>query len=176
MISAKKLLILFSILVSTSALATDSSIYDLNGKWKSDSGKSVSLSDFKGKKAVLAMMYTSCKTACPLILKKLRSIESQLLKSKIDANFLVVTFDTDTDSTEKLGHFKSHMELNSKTWTLLVGSPNDTRQLSMVLGIKYNRNSKSGEIMHDNKIILLNEQGAIVRTLEGLDADSNVLF
>ena len=61
------------------------------------------------------------------------------------------------------GHFNPN-------WSFLVGSEEDTRTLAMLLGIKYSRNPISGDIMHDNKIVLLNGTGEITKELLGLDA------
>ena len=40
----------------------------------------------------------------------------------------------------------------------------------MLLGIKYSRNPTSGDIMHDNKIVLLNGAGEVTKELLGLEA------
>ena len=40
----------------------------------------------------------------------------------------------------------------------------------MLLGIKYARNPLSGDIMHDNKIVLLDGAGEVTKELLGLDA------
>ena len=55
-------------------------------------------------------------------------------------------------------------------WTFLVGSEEDTRTLVMLLGIKYSRNPNSGDIMHDNEIVLLNGAGEVTKELFGLEA------
>jgi hypothetical protein len=55
-------------------------------------------------------------------------------------------------------------------WTFLVGSEEDTRTLVMLIGIRYSRNPNSGDIMHDNKIVLLNGAGEVTKELFDLDA------
>jgi hypothetical protein len=40
----------------------------------------------------------------------------------------------------------------------------------MLLGIKYSRNPDTGDIMHDNKIVMLDASGTVTKELLGLDA------
>ncbi len=152
------------------------SIYQAPLQWKSQDDKPVRLSDFKGRKVVMSMIYASCQTACPLILKKVKAVKAELDRRKQSAEFVLVTFDSEGDVPEKLRHFRHHNDVASPAWTFLVGSEKDTRTLSMLLGIKYSKNPGNGQIMHDNKIVLLDEQGAIVRTLEGLNTDLGDLY
>lgn len=144
--------------------------------WTTDAGKAARLQDWAGKKVVLAMVYTSCKAACPLIIQKLKSVQKQLDEAKVDADVVVVSLDPEHDSPQTLGHYRHHMELMRPNWTLLVGSAQDTRMLSNLLGFKYRQNPQTGEIMHDNKLFLLNEKGELLRTLEGLAAETAPLF
>ena len=51
-----------------------------------------------------------------------------------------------------------------------MGAEEDTRTLVMLLGIKYSRHPNSGDIMHDNKIVLLNGAGEVTKERFGLDA------
>ena len=49
------------------------------------------------------------------------------------------------------------------------------RTLSLLLGIPYEKNPISGEINHGNKIVLVDKEGAITVTLDGLNAEISPL-
>ena len=57
-------LILFSCSQKVEPLKPDS-IFNVNSEWEKQDGSKISLKDFKGKVIVTAMIFTSCKTACP---------------------------------------------------------------------------------------------------------------
>lgn len=152
------------------------SIYQAPLTWTSDAGKKTALSQWAGRKVVLAMVYTSCKAACPLIVQKLKAVQKTLDASKVQADFVVVTLDPAHDTAKTMSHYRHHMELTRPNWTMLVGTDEDTRTLSNLLGFKYRQNPETGEIMHDNKIFLLDERGELVRTLEGLGMEEKDLF
>ena len=172
------LLVLSLLIAVTPAHAAPAprSLYTAPLKWVDDSGKNVKLGDWRGKKVVIAMMYASCHGACPLIVQKLRKVESLFQERKIDASFVLVTFDPASDTPKKLHDYKERIGLAGPRWTFLTGTPTGVRQLSMLLGIKYRKDGESGEIMHDNKIMLLSEEGEIVGRLEGLHQDEKELL
>ncbi len=155
-----------------SSFAESASIYDAKlGEWKDSSGQSLKLEKFKGSKVVMSMVYTSCKSACPLMVKKLKKIDDRLKKNEINAKFVVVSFDAKYDTSEKLKIFRGHQGAEDSRWNFLVGSERDTGFLSNLLEINFKRNPIDHTISHDNKVILLDENGVIVRTLEGLADD-----
>lgn len=160
---------------SAESLSSDS-IFKFETVFRTDENKKFVLSGLKGKKLVMTMVYTSCKSACPLILKTLEKLDAALTEKKIKADFVITTLDTDVDSVERLSHFKHHMDLNRPGWTFLSASEKNTRMLAMLLGIRYSKNKSTGQINHDNKIVLYDEKGLRVRTLEGLSPDLSQLF
>lgn len=151
-------------------------LYSLDERWQDQNAKVSSLAQYKGKKIVFAMVYTSCQGACPLITKKMQKIFKQLSDKKPAVEFVIVSFDSDQDSIDRLKSFQTHMKLTGSNWHLLVGSPQSTRKLANLLDIKFAKRPKTNEIIHDNKILLFDEQGRLVKTLEGLGEDTADLF
>lgn len=165
-------LMVMTLFVSLCSYSSEVSIYDANlGEFHSDTGKSVHLKDFLGKKVVVAMVYTSCQMACPMMIKKLKKIESKLKEIGMEPQFVVVSFDSKFDTTERLASFRKNHSITGTNWTLMVGSEKDTRFLSNLLEIRFSRNPKDQTISHDNKVVFLDEKGQIVRTQEGLTFD-----
>lgn len=156
-------------LAAGTALAA-SSLYQAPLAWRSDAGETVRLDRWKGKPVVLTMVFTSCQATCPLTMAKLGEIQAKFDREKIPAEFVIVSFDPIRDTPERLAAYRRETNHTLPNWTFLVGSEEDTRMLAMLLGIKYSRNPISGDIMHDNKIVLLDGAGAITKELLGLDA------
>lgn len=166
------LVLLFSFQVFADEPVKTASIYDANlGQWTDESGQKVNLNSLKGKKVVTAMVYTSCQMACPMMVKKLKKIERALQAKKVDADFLVISFDAKFDTPEKLRSFRKHHEVSDPRWHTLVGSEKNTRFFSNLLEIRFSRNPKDLTISHDNKVVFLDEEGKIVGTSDGLDFD-----
>lgn len=158
-----------TLFIAMTSLAANESIYDAGlGVWRDDTNKEVKISDFKGSKVVMAMVYTSCPMACPLMMKKLLKVQERLIKQSVQAEFVVVSFDAKFDTPAKLAAFRKKYQVPDTKWHLLVGSEKDTRFLSNLLEIRFSRNPKDQTISHDNKFVLLDEAGKIVKSIEGL--------
>lgn len=152
----------------TPAHAKEASLFDINANWQNDSGKTVQLKELKGKKTLLTMAYTNCHSACPLIVDLLKKLADEAAAKKIDMQFAIVSLDPARDTPQSLKHFKSSMKIDRPGWTMMVGDEGNTRRLSVAIGLHYSKVAESDEIMHDNLIVLLDEEGRIVRKVEGL--------
>ncbi len=152
-----------------SALASRS-LYQVPLTWRTDRGETVTLERWRGTPVVLTMVFTSCQATCPITMGKLKAIQDGFDREQRAAQFVIVSFDPRRDTPEKLATYRVDTDLRRPNWTFLVGSEEDTRTLAMLLGIKYSRNPISGDIMHDNKIVLLSPDGEITKELVGLDA------
>lgn len=162
-------LVSFPTLVAASPL-------DFSASWTSDSGDKSSLAQWKGSKVVLAMLYPKCTSACPLVLHKLKAIQEKLDEKRIKAEFILISFDSENESAQRLSEYRQHMSLTQKNWHLLFGLAKDVRTFSNLVNIHFWISPKTHDISHDNVVLLLNENGSIQRRLEGLDAKVDDLF
>ncbi len=166
------MLLMFVLGTGQKSWSEESTLYNAGiGTWTDSHGKTVALKEFKGHKVVLLMVYTSCQMACPMMSKKLKSIKEKLSGMNINPEFVVISFDTKFDNAKKMEIFGKHHGLVGPDWNLMVGSEKDTRFLSNLLGIRFSRNPKDQTISHDNKIVLIDENGNVVKTLDGLKFD-----
>jgi len=157
--------------VLAQAKNSDDSIYQLKSSWTRQDGKKVSLSSLRGSFVVLAMIYTSCEGACPLIVKDLKKIERAIpAERKSLVRFALVSFDTERDTAAKLKEYASAQALDPSRWSLYRGSETSVRELAMVLGLKY-RQDAGGDFEHSNQITLLDPDGRIAVQLSGLKQD-----
>ena len=147
------------------------SIFNLESQWINQDGVSVSLRTLRGRPAVLAMVYTSCEHACPLIVEDMKRIEKALLeKNKVPFSFLLFSFDPARDTPKKLKAFATTRKLDPKRWTLFHGDAKSVRELAAVLGVRYKKDA-AGDFDHSNVITLIDADGMIRHQQIGLNQD-----
>jgi protein SCO1/2 len=114
------------------------------------------------------MHYTSCEFACPILLSLLKNIEGALEPAVRDRiGFVAVTFDPEHDTPPVLQAYSAKTALDPARWLLLRGTPEDTLELAVLLGVRYRREPQGG-FTHSNLITVLNKQGEIVHRHSGL--------
>jgi protein SCO1/2 len=149
------------------------SIYNLKSEWTSQDGKTMSLKDLRGRPAVLAMAYTSCEEACPLIVEDMKRMRSGLSEaSRNKFSFLIFSIDSNRDTPAILKQYAAKRKLELGSWLLFHGDQRAVRELAAVLGIRFKKDKKTGDFDHSNMITLLNSEGLIQFQLNGLNQDS----
>lgn len=157
--------------VQSAAALTDKSLYQLESTWTNDVAQPVKLEELRGRIQIVAMFFTSCTYACPIIVHDLQRIEAALPEATRDkVHFTLVTIDPEHDTTNLLHGYRLVRQLPAERWTLLRGTPDDTLELAAVLGVKFKREA-SGQFAHSNLITLLNSEGEIVHQVAGLNHD-----
>ncbi len=145
----------------------EASVYDLPGTWTDQNNNQASLESLNGKVQVVAMIYTHCGYACPRIIDNMKAIASRLPANEKDkVGFVLITFDPERDSPQQLKAYATVKQLDNH-WTLLQGSPDQIRELSMLLDLQYAQ-QPDGNFSHSNAITVLDKQGIIVKRIEGL--------
>ncbi|MBI3418311.1 MAG: SCO family protein [Verrucomicrobia bacterium] len=153
------------------ASITDHSLYQLDSTWTNDSNQPIKLRSLSGRVQIVAMIFTSCQFACPLIVHDLQRLEAELPAAvRKQVGFTLVTFDIARDTPAVLHDYRQRLQLAASRWTLLRGFADDTLELAALLGIKYKQEA-SGQFAHSNLITVLNAQGEIVHQQIGLNQD-----
>lgn len=148
------------------------SVYQLNDSWTDQNNQEIKLNELQGKVQVVAMIFTNCTYACPRIIMDLKMLELKIPEAhKKNVNFLLLSFDTERDTPEVLKQFAKDKKLNEH-WRLLHGNENQVREISMVLGVKFEKKSDNS-FAHSNLITILNQKGEIVHQQEGLGVKSD---
>lgn len=158
------LLILF-LVISLQTQATEAlsekSIYRLEQRWTSQVGKTLSLSDLKGRPAIVTMIFTSCPATCPLLVSDIKALDSQLTKSeKAETQYVLFSMDPARDTPAALLQFSRKMKLDGR-WTLLTSNPDQVRELSAVLGFSY-KDLEDGDFTHSTTLYLLSASGELL--------------
>jgi protein SCO1/2 len=155
---------------------TDKSLYLLDSKWTSDVGREIKLGALRGRPQIVALFFTHCEYACPILVSELKDIEQKLapeVLAKVD--ILLVSMDPKRDTAAALAAFREKRGLNPERWTLLRGADDDVRELAALLGVNYAEDAR-GQFAHTNLITLLNSEGEIVFQHAGLKQDPALLI
>ena len=150
---------------AASALPSDS-VYQVGGTWLTENNESIQLASLAGKPQLIALIYTGCSNACPIIVESMKRVEKQVpanMRSKM--GFVLVSLTPDTDYPKTLKAFVEKKGLNSN-WKLLRGNNELVRTLSNALNGRY-KVIKEGDVAHSNTVTLLNKQGQIEMQASG---------
>ena len=153
--------------VADAAALPGDSIYHFSATFTDETGKDHALKDFAGEPVVFTMFFASCGYACPMLAHDMLQVQEALppeVRAKV--RFVMVSFDTERDTIEKLAAFKEQVGGDAQ-WTLMRGEPGDVRTLAMLLGVQF-RQEPSGDFSHSNLITVLDAGGAVAHRRTGL--------
>ncbi len=149
---------------------TDLSLYNLDSAWENQEGAEVSLTDLQGQPVLLAMVYASCKAACPRIIADMKTIEKGVSAEHPEKMRLVlVSIDPEVDTPARLKQLAKEAELGD-SWQLLRSPEEQVLELAALLGVKYRKVSET-DYAHSNLITVLNQKGEVIHQQVGLGVD-----
>ena len=116
----------------------------------------------KDRVVAIHMIYTSCKTSCPLTMANLVRVH-KLLGERMGRDILMysITLDPEVDSVEVLRDYANGFEVG-KGWKLLTGKPADIQNLRRGLGfLGSNRETDLDKDFHTGTVRYGNEPVAV---------------
>jgi protein SCO1/2 len=147
--------------------ALTESIFLLDSKWQTQDAKEMQLRDLKGKNVVMVMIFTSCQTACPLLLSDMQEVASKVNPQKMEETTMVlVSIDPDNDTPEVLKAYARQNKMEGKPWLFLTSDQESVRELANVLAVKYKEITPI-IFSHSNIITVFNKNGEMVKQVEG---------
>ena len=130
-----------------------------------EEGFSFGTTNLEGRVYVANFMFTACQTACPILMKKVQTVQHRLRGVLDRAAIISFTVDPETDTTEVL--YKKARELAAKPSVLkfLRAPVLDTKKL-LVDGFKVPMGDKElannvMDVAHSNKFVLVDQRGVI---------------
>ena len=146
---------------------TTGSIFVLDSKWQNQEGQELQLKDLKGKNLVVVMIFTSCKTACPILVADMRKIASKIEPKKLkETTMLLISIDPENDTPEVLKAYAKEQKMEGEPWMFLRSDKESVRELANVLAVKYKKISPI-VFSHSNIITVFNKNGEMINQVEG---------
>ena len=143
------------------------SIFHLTSQWQDQHNQSYLLNTLRGKTLVVVMIYTSCKTACPILVADMKRIERQIRPAYLDeVSLVLVSIDPETDTPERLAEFAQTGGMDTPQWVFLRSDEAATQEFANVLSMKYKKISPV-DFSHSNIISVFNPDGELILQEEG---------
>jgi len=109
------------------------------------SGRTVHMSDYRGKPLVISMIYTNCPIICGTITRNLRALKKSQDALGVDSfHVLTVGFDTENDTPTTMGYFADRNDVNLPNWEFVTADAETIKKLSKDLGFFYTPNPEGG--------------------------------
>jgi protein SCO1 len=147
----------------------------LDLKFRDETGKTVELSQYFGKKPViLSLVYFSCPMLCTLV-------EESLLQSlkhvsfDIGDQYNVLTVSFDPHDTPEMASAKKSVYVGlygrkgaAQGWHFLTGDEPSIKALTKAVGFRYTYDPTTGQYAHATAIMVLTPQGKLARYFYGI--------
>ena len=150
-------------------LDLNDSLFNIPIVFQDEDSVDFSLKQLKAHAALVTMAYTSCKMTCPLTVKKLLKVEKEYLSKKIEKEIVIITLDPTGDTPERLKqYYRKRFGILSKKWHFLRANSKDTHLIADFLKIKFEE--IDDHIRHDNRFVLINDEGKVTKRIDGWDS------
>lgn len=126
-------------------------------------GRSVRLSDFRGRVVLLSFVYTSCPGACPLITQRMALLQARLRGGGHFPSRVVlvsVTVDPDRDSAAALARYAKGFSADPEGWRFLRERPERLRPVLAAYD-EWTKSLEGDEVDHPARVYLIDPQGRI---------------
>ncbi len=118
--------------------------------------------EMAGQPLLVTMFYGDCASACPVLMQSLQRTIAELKPEAGALKVLMVSLNPRHDTPTSLAHMSHMHQLDERFFRLAVAADEkQTRALAATLKIKY-RALDNGEISHNTRVTLLNEQGQAI--------------
>jgi protein SCO1 len=125
-------------------------------------GDLVRLSDHLGEVVLMTAIYSTCSTACPMIMfQAKRTIEELTDEERADLTVMAISLDPERDSLESMAHAAAVYGMDAPKFQFLNGEPDHVNRILDQLSVARIRNTKTDEIDHVSIYYLVDRQGRI---------------
>lgn len=138
-------------------------------------GRTVRLSELRGKPVVVSLVYTSCYHICPATTQHLAKVVRAAREALGPASFTVLSigFDTPNDTVDAMRAFARQQNVSVDGWEFLSGDPSSIARLSQDLGFRYAASAKGFD--HLVQASVLDANGTVYRQVYGVNFETPML-
>ena len=159
-----------ALLWATSAVAAWTIAPNLRDRaWIDSDGQELRMSSLRSPLIVMTMAYTACRKVCGTTTLVLSDIQRRLDTMKIEADFVVVSYDPANDSPAEWRDYRSRRGLARSNWHFLTGDADTTRTLARGLDLSFW--TYHDHIVHDFRILLFDAQWQMVGEVDWAHID-----
>jgi protein SCO1/2 len=142
-------------------------------------GKSLHLSQYKGKAVALTFVYTRCPQPdqCTLMSNNFAAIDQELQKQPdvySRTHLLTISFDPQYDTPKVMrsygaSHTGRYSDEKFDHWEFATGSADEVKRIAEFFGLRYFKDSSTGEdqVMHSLRTAVIDPAGKLVKLYRG---------
>ncbi|HTT10784.1 MAG TPA: SCO family protein [Burkholderiaceae bacterium] len=124
--------------------------------WTDSDGRPLRLTALHAPVVVMTMAYTECRKVCGTTTLVLGDIQRRLDAMKVDAEFVVVSYDPGNDGPAEWRDYRARRHLDRGNWHFLTGDTVTTRKIARRLDLDFW--TYHDHIVHDFRIVLFDAQ------------------
>ncbi len=130
-------------------------------------GRTVRLSDYRGKPLLISMIYTGCVDVCPTLLESLHPAVEAGRRTLGEDSFAVITvgFDIRNDTPERLRLFARARGVDLPNWSFLAADESNLDALAKAVG--FGIYSRAGGFDHLAQVSLIDAEGRVSQQIYG---------
>lgn len=130
-------------------------------------GRSVRLSNYRGKPLLITMIYTACVDVCPTLIENLGPAIEAARAALGPDSFSVITvgFDARHDTPERLQSFARARGTDQPNWWFLAGDEVNTNALAQAVGFAFY--SRAGAYDHLAQVSIVDGEGRLYQQIYG---------
>ena len=121
-------------------------------------GKSLALSDMKGKIWVADFIFTNCPTICPAMTQEMARLQSEFVADPV--YFVSFSVDPERDTSSVLARYAKAYGADERRWHFLTGDKTHIYQLAEE-GFSLAAGHNGTEILHSSRFVLITPDGNI---------------
>lgn len=135
--------------------------------FRDTAGKSVRLSDFRGKPLIVNLVYTGCRQSCPVVVQSLSKGVAVAQDALGADSFRVITigFDTDVDTPRQMRAYARSQGVDLPNWQFLSTDEDTVEALSRDVGFIFYPSPKGFD--HLAQTTILDGSGVVYRQVYG---------
>lgn len=141
-------------------------------EFRDQEGRSVRLSDLRGKPVLMSFIYTRCPmpTMCPLTTKQFVAVQKALRpEERSRVTLVLISFDPDYDTPSVLKRYGDAYGVDWANLQMWTGSKQNIFDLTDSFGMWYKK--EEGDYAHRTFSVVLDAEGKYVADLRGADWD-----
>lgn len=144
-------------------------------RFRDRAGRTVRLSDFRGKPLVVSMIYTSCPHFCPMISQAVARATDIAAEAMGDDRFNIVSigFDTSVDTPARMASWAKAQGLGGGNWRFLSTDRKTAQALAAELGFLYTPSPNGYD--HLAQSSLVDAEGIVYAQVYGTDFEAPFL-